>query len=53
MFVNIECIIDVKLKEIEQISDSMTKFTFDCSTFNKDDKKYVEEFVEGIGGKII
>ena len=53
MFENIDCIIDVKLKEIEQISDSMTKFTFDCSTFNKDDKKYVEEFVEGIGGKII
>ena len=52
MLENIECIIDVELTGSEQINDSMTNFTFDYTTFNKEDKKYVEEYVKGIGGKI-
>ena len=52
MFENIECVIDVELTEREQISDSVTNFTFEYSTFNRKDKNYVEEYIEGIGGKI-
>ena len=52
MFENIECVIDVELTDIKQISDSVSNFTFDYSTFNRDDKNYVEEYIKGIGGKI-
>ena len=52
MFKNIECVIDVEITDIKQMNDSMTNFTFDYSTFNKEDKDYVEEYIKGIGGKI-
>ena len=52
MFKNIECVIDVEITDIKHMNDSMTNFTFDYSTFNKEDKDYVEEYIKGIGGKI-
>ena len=52
MFENIEGVIDVEITDIKQISDSVSNFTFDYSTFNRDDKNYVEEYIKGIGGKI-
>ena len=52
MFENIEPVIDVKIADIKQISDSMMNFTFHYSTFNKEDKNYVEEYVKRIGWKI-
>ena len=52
MFENIECVIDVEITDSEQINDSMTNFTFNYSTFNNEDKNYVEEYIKGIGGKI-
>jgi len=52
MFEHIEGVIDVKIAERKQISDSMTNFTFEYATFNKEDKDYVEEYVKGIGWKI-
>jgi len=52
MFEHIEGVIDVKIAERKQISDSMTNFTFEYATFNKEDKEYVEEYVKGIGWKI-
>ena len=53
MFENIERINDVKIIDIKQINDSLTNFTFNYSVFDKKDKNYVEEYVEGIGWKII
>ena len=53
MFENIEPVIDVKITALDQISDSMTNFTFNYSTFNSEDKSYVEEYINGIGGNII
>jgi prephenate dehydrogenase len=52
MFENIEGVIDVEITDIKQISDSVSNFTFDYSTFNRNDKNYVEEYIKGIGGKI-
>lgn len=52
MFENIEPVIDVELTEITQIDDSMANITFKYSVFNKKDKRYVEEYIKGIGGKI-
>ena len=52
MFEHIEGVIDVEITDIEQISDTMSNFTFDYSTFDKKEKDYVEEYVKGIGGKI-
>ena len=52
MFEHIEGVIDVEIVNIEQISDSVTGFTFNYSTFKKEDKNYIEEYVKGIGGKI-
>ena len=42
----------VEITDSEQINDSMTNFTFNYSTFNNEDKNYVEEYIKGIGGKI-
>ena len=53
MFENIEPVIDVKITALDQISDSMTNFTFNYSTFKSVDKSYVEEYIKGIGGNII
>lgn len=52
MFEHIDGVIDVELTDIEQISDSVSNFTFHYSTFNKKDHEYVEEYVKGIGGQI-
>lgn len=52
MFEHIESVIDVEITDIEQINDSRSSFTFSYSTFHKEDKNYVEEYVRGIGGKI-
>ncbi|MEE1129506.1 MAG: prephenate dehydrogenase [Methanobrevibacter sp.] len=52
MFEHIEGVIDVEITDIEKISAAMSNFTFDYSTFNRDDKNYVEEYIKGIGGKI-
>ena len=53
MFEHIEGVIDVEITNIKQISDSATEFTFEYTTFHRKDKNYVEEYVKGIGGKII
>ena len=53
MFKNIEPVIDVKITDINQITDSMTNFTFRYSLFNSEDRSYVEEYVRGIGWQII
>ena len=53
MFEKIEGIIDAKITDIKKISDLQTKFTFSYSLFNKKERQYVEEYVEGIGGTII
>lgn len=55
MFRNIEPVIDVEIIDVyngEQIDDSQTSYTFHYTLFNKEDKEYVEEFIEGIGGTI-
>ena len=53
MFENIEPVIDVELSDIKQYDDQFSNFTFNYRVFNKKDKIYVEEYVGGIGGKII
>ena len=53
MFEKIEGIIDAEITDIKKISDLQTKFTFSYSLFNKKERQYVEEYVEGIGGTII
>ena len=55
MFKNIEPVIDVKIVDVyngEQIDDSQTSYTFHYSVFDRQEKDYVEEFIEGIGGTI-
>lgn len=55
MFKNIEPVIDVEIIDIyngKQIKEGFSSFTFHYSTFNKDDKLYVEEYLTGIGGII-
>ena len=55
MFRNIEPVIDVEIVDVyngEQIDDSLTSYTFRYSLFDKKDKDYVEEYIEGIGGTI-
>lgn len=52
MFEHIDGVIDAKITDIEQINDYLTEFTFHYSTFKKEDKEYVEEYVNGIGGQI-
>ena len=55
MFKNIEPVIDVKIVDVyngEHIDDSQTSYTFHYSVFDRQEKDYVEEFIEGIGGTI-
>lgn len=55
MFRNIEPVIDVEIIDVyngEQIDDSQTSYTFHYIVFEREDKQYVEEFIEGIGGTI-
>ena len=55
MFKNIDPVIDVKVKEVytgEQIEDGYISITFTYTTFNKEDRKVVEKYLEGIGGTI-
>lgn len=55
MFQSIEPVIDVKLTDIytgSQITEGYASYTFHYSTFNKEDKSYVEEYLMGIGGII-
>ncbi len=56
MFKNIVPVIDVEIVDVyngEQIGDSQTSYTFRYSLFERKEKDYVEEFIEGIGGIII
>jgi len=53
MFEKIEGVIDAEITDIKKISDLQTKFTFSYSLFNKKERQYIEEYVEGIGGTII
>ena len=55
MFKSIEPVIDVEIIDVyngEQIDDSQTIYTFHYSLFDRKEKDYVEEFIEGIGGTI-
>ena len=55
MFRNIEPVIDVEIIDVyngEQIDDSQTSYTFHYTVFEREEKDYVEEFIEGIGGTI-
>ena len=55
MFKSIEPVIDVEIIDVyngEQIDDSQTSYTFHYSLFDRKEKDYVEEFIEGIGGTI-
>ena len=55
MFKNIEPVLDVEIIDVyngEQIDDSQTSYTFHYTVFNREEKDYVEEFIEGIGGTI-
>ena len=55
MFKNIEPVIDVEIVDVydgEQIDDSQKSYTFHYTLFKREDKDYVEEFIEGIGGTI-
>ena len=53
MFEKIEGVIEAEITDIKKISDLQTKFTFSYSLFNKKERQYIEEYVEGIGGTII
>ncbi len=53
MFKNIGPVIDAEIIDVyngEQIDDSQTSYTFHYSLFERNEKDYVEEFIEGIGG---
>ena len=55
MFKNIEPVLDVEIVDVyngKQIDDSLTSYRFHYTLFNKEDKEYVEEYIEGIGGTI-
>lgn len=55
MFKNIKPVINVELVDVytgKQIKDDDISLTFHYSTFNKNDKDYVENYLKGIGGII-
>ena len=55
MFSKIEVVIDVNIKEIytgKQIKENYMSITFNYTTFNKKNRKIVEDYLVGIGGKI-
>ncbi len=55
MFKNIKPVINVELKDVyvgEQIDEDKMSLTFHYSTFYKNDKNYVENYLRGIGGTI-
>ena len=55
MFKSIQPVINVELIDVytgKQIKDEDMSLTFHCSTFNKNDKEYVENYLKGIGGII-
>lgn len=55
MFSKIEVVIDVNIKDIytgKQIKENYMSITFNYTTFNKEDRKIVEDYLVGIGGKI-
>ena len=54
MFKNIEPVIDVEISDVcrDNQNDYLTRYTFHYSVFNSEDKNYVEEYIEGIGGII-
>jgi len=43
----------VDLIGVKRVTESLSDFTFAYTTFHKEDKRYVEEYIEGIGGNII
>lgn len=54
-FRNIKPVINVELQDVytgEQIDEKDMSLTFHYSTFNKDDKNYVENYLIGLGGII-
>lgn len=52
MFKKIEPVIDVEITNISS-NDSKTNYTFHYTLFDEKDKSYVEEYINGIGGKIL
>jgi len=55
MFKSIQPVINVELIDVytgKQIKDEDMSLTFHYSTFNKNDKEYVENYLKGIGGII-
>ena len=55
MFKNIEPVIDVEIIVVndgETIDEGLTGYTFRYSLFEREDKRYVEEYIRGIGGII-
>ena len=53
IFSQVEFITDVELIGTEQANESMTNFTFEYTTFHREDKNLIEEYFRGIGGEII
>ncbi|MBQ9025761.1 MAG: prephenate dehydrogenase, partial [Methanobrevibacter sp.] len=52
MFEKIEPVIDVEITNISS-NDSKTDYSFHYTLFDEKDKAYVEEYINGIGGKIL
>lgn len=55
MFNKIDQVVSVKIKEVyvgPQVLDNFKSITFQYSTFNKNDNKIVENYLQGIGGII-
>lgn len=52
MFENIEPVIGAEIVNVDVADDTFKCYTFNYSLFDKDNKSYVEEYIEGIGGII-
>ena len=52
MFKNIGPVIDAEIVDVNEIDDSKAVYTFHYTLFERKDKCYVEEYIEGIGGII-